>query len=108
MMGLLDKEYKYKNLERFRKVGILEGISYLMLFGVTMPLKYVFDMPLPNYIVGMAHGFLFVAYVFGVLVIKNQFGTSLRTNLILLLASLLPFGTFYTDKKYLKKLELQS
>ena len=62
-------------------------ISYLMLFGVTMPLKYVFDMPLPNYIVGMAHGFLFVAYVFGVLVIRNQFGTSLRINLILLLAS---------------------
>jgi integral membrane protein len=106
-MGFLDQKHKHKNLKRFRTIGILEGISYLLLFGVTMPLKYLADMPLPNYIVGMAHGFLFVAYVFGVLVVRNQFKTGLRTNLILLLASFLPFGTFYTDKKYLSELEKQ-
>ncbi|MFN3316530.1 MAG: DUF3817 domain-containing protein, partial [Raineya sp.] len=44
----------------FRKVAFAEGISYL-LFALTMPLKYIFKIPEPNYVVGLAHGLLFVA-----------------------------------------------
>ena len=47
----------------FRVIAILEGISYLALFAVTMPLKYMADLPMPNKYVGYAHGVLFIAYV---------------------------------------------
>ncbi|MGB0917458.1 MAG: DUF3817 domain-containing protein [Flavobacteriales bacterium] len=91
-------------LKAFRYLAILEGISYLLLF-VTMPLKYVLDMPEPNYFVGMAHGMLFMAYcVLGfacAIYYKWKFGFSI----MVFLASLVPFGTFYLDAKYLKKLE---
>ena len=48
-------------LRVFRYIAILEGISYL-LFGVTMPLKYVYEIVEPNYYIGMAHGMLFLLY----------------------------------------------
>ena len=50
-------------LSLFRITAILEGISYLSLFAVTMPLKYLADLPMPNKYVGYAHGGLFIAYV---------------------------------------------
>jgi len=86
----------------FRTTAILEGISYLTLFAVTMPLKYLADIPMPNKYVGYAHGVLFIAYIALVLIfwIKHKWG--IKKGLILLLASLLPFATFYVDKKYLK------
>jgi integral membrane protein len=82
---------------RLRIVAFLEGYSYLLL-GFTMILKYKFGMPQPNYVVGLAHGILFVLYV--VLVLQVSFLQ--RWNLVKVfwafLASLIPFGTFYADK----------
>jgi integral membrane protein len=49
-------------LGRLRIVAFIEGCSYLLL-GFTMILKYKFSMPQPNYIVGLAHGILFVLYI---------------------------------------------
>ncbi len=91
-------------LKAFRIVAILEGVSYLMLFCLTMPLKYLADMPEPNKYVGYAHGFLFIAYVILAIMFWMEKKWSLKKGLILLVASLLPFGTFYIDKKYLKPL----
>ncbi|MEA1784947.1 DUF3817 domain-containing protein [Arenibacter sp. GZD96] len=89
-------------LQAFRITAILEGISYLLLFGVGMPLKYGFQIKEPNIYIGYAHGFLFVAYVaLAVLVcIEKRWG--IKRFLILFGAALLPFATFYIDKKYLK------
>lgn len=92
------------NLKILRILGIIEGISYLTLFGITMPLKYLMDMPEPNYIVGLLHGILFVAYVFWVFIIYKQYNLSIKKSLLLLISSLLPFGTFITDTKILKPL----
>ncbi|MHA8093812.1 DUF3817 domain-containing protein [Aquirufa lenticrescens] len=82
---------------RLRIVAFLEGCSYLLL-GFTMILKYKFGMPQPNYVVGLAHGILFVLYI--VLVLQVSFLQ--RWNLVKILgaflASLVPFGTFYADK----------
>ena len=50
-------------LKLFRATAILEGISYLALFGITMPLKYWAGIPEPNKIVGYAHGVLFIAFI---------------------------------------------
>ena len=91
-------------LRVFRYIAILEGISFL-LFGVTMPLKYAYDIMGPNYYVGMVHGLLFLVYcVLGLrcaIHYKWKFGFSV----IVFLASLVPFGTFYLEAKYLKEKE---
>ncbi|MCX2744038.1 DUF3817 domain-containing protein [Mangrovivirga sp. M17] len=88
-------------LGRFRLVAILEGISYL-LFAITMPLKYMMDIPQPNYVVGMAHGFLFIAYIFLALTAIFTYKWNLKTSFLVLLASLIPAGTFFIDIKILK------
>jgi len=92
-------------LKIFRTVAILEGISYLALFAVTMPLKYLADIPMPNKYVGYAHGVLFIAYIILAIVFWAEKKWSIKKGIILLLASLLPFATFYVDKKYLKPAE---
>lgn len=87
----------------FSKIAIAEGWSYLIVLFITWPLK-AFDITgIPNKIVGMAHGILFIAYVIFAVMLKDKNKWSLKTTGIILLASLIPFGTFYIDKKYLKK-----
>ncbi len=88
-------------LTLFRTTAILEGISYLTLFAVTMPLKYLADIPMPNKYVGYAHGVLFIAYLILALVFWRKKKWGFKRGFVLLLASLLPFATFYIDKKYL-------
>jgi integral membrane protein len=88
-------------LTLFRTTAILEGISYLALFAVTMPLKYLADIPMPNKYVGYAHGVLFIAYLVLAVVFWSTKKWGFKKGFILLLASLLPFATFYVDKKYL-------
>lgn len=90
-------------LKLFRLTAILEGISYLLLFGVGMPLKYMADMPTPNIYIGYAHGFLFMAYAILAVVVCVEKKWSLSRFTILFIASLVPFGTFWADKKYLKE-----
>ncbi|PHR49742.1 MAG: hypothetical protein COA32_01010 [Fluviicola sp.] len=90
-----------------RVLALLEGVSYLLL-ALTMPLKYMYEMPLPNKIVGMTHGFLFIAYCIMVFVVNQEKKWSFLTNFWAYLASLLPFGTFVADAKIFKKEQLKS
>jgi integral membrane protein len=87
-----------KALSQFRLVAFLEGCSFLLL-GVTMILKYKYSMPQPNYVVGMAHGLLFIAYVFLLARVAYIQKWPLIKVSLSFLASLVPFGTFYADKK---------
>jgi integral membrane protein len=88
----------------FKFVAIAEGISYLVLFFNMLVIKRV-DLVLYKsllYPIGMAHGILFISYVvLAFLIWKNQ-QWSLKEFFIVQVASLLPFGTFYVEKKYLK------
>jgi integral membrane protein len=88
---------------RFRWVAILEGVSYLLLLCIAMPLKYAFNMPQMVQIVGMLHGLLFVAYIFVTIQVHFVFRLSFKKTIILLLASLLPILPFYMESKILKK-----
>lgn len=90
-------------LQTFRIIAILEGISYLLLFGLGMPLKYLANIKEPNIYIGYAHGFLFIAYVVFAVVVCLEKKWDLKRFVVLFVASLLPFGTFYIDKKYLRK-----
>ena len=87
---------------QLRILAIAEGISYLLL-ALTMPLKYMYDMPMPNKIVGMAHGVLFIAYCVWVIVAANDKKWNYKTTFLAGVDSLLPFGTFVADAKIFKK-----
>ena len=98
---------KQKWIYQLRWLALLEGISYLLLFGLGMPLKYLADIPEPNYVIGMAHGILFVAYLIWVLIVGKNHSWSYLTFFWSGLASLLPFGTFVADAKIFKPLYLK-
>ncbi len=88
-------------LKQLSSLAIMEGISYL-LFAVTMPLKYVFDITGPNQIVGMIHGILFIAYCLWVALVAREQKWDAKRTLIALAASLLPIATFIVDAKIIK------
>jgi len=88
----------------FKFVAVAEGISYLVLFFNMLVIK-------PNdlvlyktllFPVGMAHGLLFMGYVLLAILIRDEQKWSLKDFFIVQLASLLPFATFYVEKKYVK------
>ena len=87
-------------LRLFRLVAILEGISYLLILVVAYVFK-IHELVRP---IGMAHGVLFIGYVILTFLGKMIERWSIKDTLIIFLASLIPFGTFYVEKKYLKKL----
>lgn len=89
-------------LNTFRITAILEGISYLALFAISMPLKYLAGLRDPNIYIGYVHGFLFIAYLALAVILTMQLKWGAKRLTILFIASLLPFATFYIDKKYLK------
>lgn len=86
-------------LGRLRIIGFAEGVSFLVLLGIAMPLKYMLGLPETVRVVGMIHGLLFVLYVLLVVQVKIEYGWSFRKMLLALLASLVPFGTFWADAK---------
>lgn len=90
-------------IKRLRIIAWLEGISFLLLIFVAMPLKYFADEPWLNRQVGMAHGLLFVLYVILVIEVKIALGWNLKKTAIALGASIIPFGTFYINDKWIRK-----
>ncbi len=91
-------------LNIFRITAFLEGISYILLLFVATPIKYFGDDPQYVKMLGMPHGLLFVAYVALAIFLRSTYKWDTKTFLIILVGSLIPFGTFYVDKKYLKPL----
>jgi integral membrane protein len=90
-------------IKNLRILGNIEGISYLVLLGVAMPLKYSFGFPEAVKIVGMAHGLLFIAYCLLLAVCMKKFTWKLGFGIYLFIATLIPFGTFVTDRKLREK-----
>jgi len=86
----------------FRKVAVLEGISLLLILLVTMPLKYMMDIPEPTIWIGWAHGVLFVVYSFMLLPLLVNKTITFLEAVVLFIASFIPFGTFIADNKILK------
>ena len=82
-----------------RILGNVEGVSYLLLLFIAMPLKYAYDIPIAVKITGMAHGVLFVAYCMVLALCMKKFLWKLGFGFYLFIATLIPFGTFVTDRK---------
>jgi integral membrane protein len=85
----------------FKWISILEGLSFLFLLFIAMPLKYLYEMPQMVQQVGMAHGILFIAYLIGALLLFRPMNWNVKEMGIILGCSVLPFGPFYVEKKYL-------
>jgi integral membrane protein len=88
----------------FKFTAIAEGISYLVLFFNMLVIKPT-NLDLYKTLlfpIGMAHGVLFIGYVVLAFAIYNSQKWSLKELAIVQLASLLPFATFYVEKKYVK------
>lgn len=86
----------------FKWISLIEGLSFLILLGIAMPLKYIFDMPLAVKYVGWAHGILFILYVYMVFPTSQKLKWEFGRTFFALLASILPFGPFIFDRN-LKK-----
>ncbi len=86
----------------FRIISFLEGVSYLLLLFVAVPIKYFQGDVSYVKMLGMPHGILFMLYLVVAVLLKKEMNWNTKNLGIILLASILPFGTFYVDKKYLR------
>lgn len=98
-------------LSWFRIVGITEGISFLVLLFIAMPLKYVAGLPLAVTIAGSLHGIFFIAFLVLAWEVKNdpvvfKWKKNFAWLAVCFLASILPFGTFILDKRLKKEQQL--
>ena len=89
-------------LRFFKIIALLEGTSLLLLFFFAKPLKYLFENSQYVRPFGMAHGLLFIGYIIMTIMLKDKESWSRKKFGIVALASIIPFGTFYVDKKYLR------
>ncbi len=89
-------------LDRLRLIGWWEGVSFLLLLGVAMPLKYFGGRPEAVRIVGMAHGVLFLLYVLAAIQAAVEYDWPWKRTVLVLLASLLPAGPFVVDARILR------
>lgn len=88
-----------ENVKKFGLINTIEGYSYIVLVFIAMPMKYILEVPLAVKIAGMVHGILFI--IFCLLLVKAWQETRwpFKENIIFFLASLIPFGTFFTKSK---------
>lgn len=80
-----------------RIIGFMEGLSFLILVCIAMPLKYYAGRPEAVKHVGMGHGLLFIAYIALVLLVSLKHKWSVKEILVALIASFVPLGTFYAE-----------
>lgn len=88
-----------EKIKHFRLVAISEGISFLVLLLIAMPMKYYLGMPLAVKIVGWIHGVLFIAYIVALISCISIMRWNWFKVLVAFVASLLPFGTFVLDQE---------
>jgi len=86
----------------FRLIAFLEGASYLLLLFIATPIKHFLEDATYVKMLGMPHGILFMFYIVFAFVMKSEMKWNYKEFTQVLVASILPFGTFYIDRKYLK------
>lgn len=87
-----------REIQLLRKIGFAEGISFIVLLFIAMPLKYIYQMPMAVKYTGWAHGLLFVMYVSLAYYVKETRSQSILQFIYACIAALVPFGTFVYDR----------
>lgn len=90
-------------ISNLRIIGFIEGVSFLVLLLIAMPLKYYLDLPMAVKITGWIHGVLFILYIVAVLMAIKAMAWNWFYVLVALGASLIPIGTFVLDKSLRKR-----
>ena len=88
-----------KELKQFRLAAYIEGWSFIILLFVAMPLKYLMGFAIATKIVGMTHGGLFIWFIYALYMSANEQKWGIKFSIISFVSSLIPFGTFFLDKK---------
>lgn len=91
-------------LKNFKFINKLEGLSFIILLFIAMPLKYMFEYPIATKIAGMAHGLLFIAFLILLSQSIQKYQLDKKFGITMFLCSIIPFGTFYSDKILKEKL----
>ncbi|MCK0109743.1 DUF3817 domain-containing protein [Flavobacteriaceae bacterium S0825] len=86
----------------FRVTAFLEGVSYILLLFIATPIKYFGNDPQYVKMLGMPHGILFMLYVILAFMLKQENEWFKSNFKMVLLASIIPFGTFILERKYKK------
>jgi integral membrane protein len=92
-----------KTYRWFRKIALAEGVSFLVLLFIAMPMKYLASEPMAVTIVGGLHGMLFIAFLIMMWEVRNEFKKGWSWVAKALIASILPFGTIVMDKEWRKE-----
>lgn len=93
--------------KRFKWISLIEGVSFLVLLFIAMPLKYLYDLPMAVKIVGWAHGILFILYIYTVFPTASALKWNFSRTFFALLASVLPFGPFIFDRNLKKSQQVE-
>ena len=88
-----------KSVERFRTINTTEGYSYIILLFVGMPLKYIYGLDVAVQLTGMTHGIFFIALLVSMIPAYMEAKWEHKYTLLFIVASLIPFATFYTSDK---------
>jgi len=91
-------------LQKFKLINKIEGISFIILIFIAMPLKYSLGYPMATKVIGMLHGLLALAFIYQIIEAKKEASFTLKETALYSILSLIPFGSFYTDKLLEKKM----
>jgi integral membrane protein len=94
----MSQQHKAK-IGRLRILSLVEGLSLVLLVFFAVPMKYMFDSPIFVRVIGMTHGVLFLALGFMTIMVGIELGWKFKRMAMILVASVIPFGCFYVDKK---------
>ena len=94
-----------KLLQLFRKVALYEGLSLIVLMGIAMPLKYIWDQPVAVKVFGWIHGILFILYIWILFRVWMDRDWPFKRVAIAVIASLVPFGTIIFDRSLKREAE---
>lgn len=102
-MGL---QFSNTGIGRLRLAGISEGISYILLLFIAMPLKYFAGFPQAVWYIGWVHGLLFMLFILALIYVTITLQWKFKKVFLAFIAALLPFGTFILDKSWRKEEKL--
>lgn len=92
-------------LKIFRIIAFLEGLSYVLLLFIAVPIKYLNNDPSYVKMLGMPHGLLFMGYIALAIVLRTDNQWIKNNFFMVLMASIIPFGTFVIEKKLNKTIQ---
>ena len=93
------------SLGQFRIVSFAEGVSYVLLLFIAMPLKYMAGMPMAVSVVGSLHGFLFVVFIAALLRAAMDCNWRITRVLVAFIASVIPFGAFWLERSLKREMD---